>query len=97
MMKDNPIQQFEEFYSQWSILDKIGQEMTLTEMWQRGVAMYNGLVMSYNAKGYLTAAEVNLVQQLQQWLQYLQIQKMNVDQRIANEMTSHLLKMMLKK
>ena len=96
-MMDNLIQQFEEFYSQWSILDKIGQEMRLTEMWQRGVAMYKGLVMSYNAKGYLTEAEVNYVQQLQQLLQHLQVQKMNVDQRLANEMTSHLLKMMLKK
>lgn len=94
---DNPIQQFEEFYSQWSILDKIGQEMRLAEMWQRGVAMYNGLVMSYNAKGYLTEAEVNYVQQLHQLLQYLQVQKMNVNQRLANEMTSHLLKMMSKK
>ena len=94
---DNPIQQFEEFYSQWSILDKIGQEMRLAEMWQRGVAMYNGLVMSYNAKGYLTEAEINHVQQLQQMLQYVQVQKMIVDQRLANEMTSHLLKMMLKK
>lgn len=71
--------------------------MRLTEMWQRGVAMYNGLVMSYNAKGYLTEAEVNHVQQLQQMLQHVQVQKMNVDQRLANEMTSHLLKMMLKK
>ena len=71
--------------------------MRLTEMWQRGVAMYNGLVMSYNAKGYLTEAEVNHVQQLQQMLQYVQVQKMNVDQRLANEMMSHLLKMMLKK
>ena len=71
--------------------------MRLAEMWQRGVAMYNGLVMSYNAKGYLTEAEINHVQQLQQMLQYVQVQKMNVDQRLANEMTSHLLKMMLKK
>lgn len=71
--------------------------MRLAEMWQRGVAMYNGLVMSYNAKGYLTEAEVNYVQQLQQLLQYLQVQKMNVNQRLANEMTSHLLKMMSKK
>ena len=94
---DNPIQQFEEFYSQWSILDKIGQEMQLTEMWRRGVAMYKGLIMSYNAKGYLTEAEVNYVRQLQQLLQHLQVQKMNVDQKFANEMTSHLLKMMLKK
>lgn len=94
---DNPIQQFEEFYSQWSILDKIGQEIRLTEMWRRGVAMYKGLIMSYNAKGYLTEAEVNYVRQLQQLLQHLQVQKMNVDQKFANEMTSHLLKMMLKK
>lgn len=94
---DNPIQQFEEFYSQWSILDKIGQEMQLTEIWRRGVAMYKRLIMSYNAKGYLTEAEFNYVQQLHQLLQHLQVQKMNVDQRLANEMTSHLLKMMLKK
>jgi ribosomal protein L19 len=94
---NNPIQQFEEFYSQWSILDKIGQRIRLSEMWRRSVAMYKGLVMSYNNKGYLTEAEVNHVQQLQQLLQYLQIQKMDVDQMLINEMTSHLLKIMLKK
>ena len=71
--------------------------MRLAEMWQRGVAMYNGLVMSYNAKGYLTEAEVNHVQQLQQLLQYLQVQKMNVDQRLAQEMTSHLFKIIERK
>lgn len=71
--------------------------MRLTEMWQRSVAMYKGLVLSYNAKGYLTESEANHVLQLQQLFQHLQAHKMNVDQGLANEMTSHLFKMMLKK
>lgn len=84
-------------YSRWSVLDKVGKEIQLEEMWQRAQTLYQALQWSYNSKGGLTAEEWNCVGQLQQWLQVLQAQKMQVDQALAKEMMKHLAKMVMER
>lgn len=94
---NNAIEQFEEMYSRWSMLDKVGKEMQLAGMWQSVQMLYRALQWSYNSKGGFTAEEWNCVAQLQQCFQLLQAQKMQVDQALANEMMKHLAKMAMKR
>ena len=97
MNMNNAIEQFEEMYSRWSLMDKVGKEMQLEGMWQRAQALYRALLCSYKSKGGLTAEEWNRAGQLQQLFQVLQAQKMQVDQDLANEMMKHLSKMAMKR
>lgn len=88
--------QFDEAYSRWSILDKVGKEMQLERMWQQASAAYQYLFQVYQNRGCLTAGEANYANQISQVLRSLQSEKMKVDQDLANEMMKHLMKMMVK-
>ena len=95
-MANNIFEQFEEAYSRWSILDKVGKEMQLESLWQQTSAAYNYLFQVYQNRGYLTPQEANYANQVSQMLMVLQNQKMKVDQDLANEMLKHLVKMIAK-
>ena len=95
-MANNIFEQFDEAYSHWSILDKVGKEMQLAVMWQQTSAAYNYLFQVYQNRGYLTPQEANYANQISQMLMALQSQKMKVDQDLANEMMKHLVKMRAK-
>ena len=90
---NNIFEQFDEAYSRWSILDKVGKEMQLAGLWQQTSAAYNYLFQVYQNRGYLTPGEANYANQISQMLTALQNQKMKVDQELANEMLKHLVKM----
>ena len=95
-MANNIFEQFEEAYSRWSILDKVGKEMQLESLWQQTSAAYNYLFLVYQNRGYLTPRETDYANQISQMLMVLQNQKMKVDQDLANEMLKHLVKMIAK-
>ena len=95
-MANNIFEQFEEAYSRWSILDKVGKEMQLAGMWQQTSAAYNYLFQVYQDRGYLTPREADYANQISQMLKALQGQKMKVDQDLSNEMLKHLVKMIVK-
>ncbi|MBR1872806.1 MAG: hypothetical protein IJ795_06340 [Bacteroidales bacterium] len=95
-MPINVFEQFEELYSRWSILDKVGREMQLERMWQQVTAAYRYLLQVYQSRGYLTLIESNYANQIAQMMRELQNQKMKVDQDLANEMLRHLVKMQAK-
>ena len=95
-MANNIFEQFDEAYSRWSILDKVGKEMQLKRMWNQMTSAYNNLLLVYQNRGYLTLSEANYANQISQMLMTLQNQKMKVDQDLANEMLKHLAKMMSK-
>ena len=95
-MVNSIFEQFDEAYSRWSILDKMGKEMQLKRMWNQMTAAYNNLLLVYQSRGYLTLSEANYANQISQMLITLQNQKMKVDQDLANEMLKHLAKMMSK-
>lgn len=46
-MPTNIFEQFDELYSRWSILDKVGKEMQLERMWQQATAAYRYLLQVY--------------------------------------------------
>ena len=94
---NNIAEQFEEMYSRWSLLDKAGKESQLATMMSKAQGLCQYLVMIYGRKGYLTVDEYNQVEQIRQFYQYLQTQKMQVDQDLWNEMMRHLAKMAVKK
>ena len=94
---NNIVEQFEDLYSKWSLLDKIGKDAQLAEMMSRAQGLYQFLSMSYGRKGFLTQDEYNQIEQIRQVGQYLQAQKMKVDQDLWNEMMSHLAKMVIKR
>lgn len=89
-------EQFDEAYSRWSILDKVGKEMQFGRIWQQASAAYQYLFQVYQNRGYLTAGEANYANQISQVLRSLQSEKMKVDQDLVNEMMKHLVKMMVK-
>ena len=93
---NNIFEQFDEVYSRWSILDKVGKEMQLESLWQQTSAAYNYLFQVYQSRGYLTPQEANFANQISQMLMALQSQKMKVDQDLASEMLKHLVKMIVK-
>ena len=95
-MANNIFEQFDEAYSRWSILDKVGKEMQLERLWQQTSAAYNYLFQVYQDRGYLTPQEANYANQISQMLKALQSQKMKVDQDMSNEMLIHLVKMIAK-
>ncbi len=90
-------EQFEELYSRWSLLDKAAKEAQLEDMMGRAQGTYQFLMQSYGRKGYLTREEYNQVEQIRQFGQYLQSQKMKVDQDLWNEIMKHIAKMMVKR
>ena len=92
-MANNIFEQFDEAYSRWSILDKVGKEMQLESLWQQTSAAYNYLFPVYQNRGYLTPREANYANQISQMLMALQSQKMKVNQDMASEMLKHLVKM----
>ena len=92
-MANNIFEQFDEAYSRWSILDKVGKEMQLERLWQQTSAAYNYLFQVYQNRGYLTPREANYANQISQMLMALQSQKMKVNQDMASEMLKHLVKM----
>lgn len=95
-MANNIFEQFDEAYSRWSILDKVGKEMQLERLWQHTSAACNYLFLVYQNRGYLTPQEANYANQISQMLKALQSQKMKVDQELSNEMMKHLVKMIVK-
>ena len=95
-MANNIFEQFDEAYSRWSILDKVGKEMQLERLWQQTSAAYNYLFQVYQNRGYLTPRETDYANQISQMLKALQNKKMKVDQDLANEMLKHLVKMIAK-
>ena len=95
-MANNIFEQFDEAYSRWSILDKVGKAMHMEGLWQQMSAAYNYLFQVYQNRGYLTPREANHANQISQMLMALQSQKMKVDQDLANEMMKHLVKMIVK-
>ena len=94
---NNIVEQFEDLYSKWSLLDKAGKDAQLAEMMSRAQGLYQFLFVSYGRKGFLTQDEYNQIEQIRQVGQYLQAQKMKVDQDLWNEMMSHLAKMVIKR
>lgn len=92
-MANNIFVQFDEAYSRWSILDKVGKKMQLERLWQQTSAAYNYLFQVYQNRGYLTPQEANYANQISQMLKALQSQKMKVDKELSNEMMKHLVKM----
>ena len=94
---NNIAEQFEELYSRWSLLDKVGKESQLATMMSKARGLYQYIVMAYGRKGYLTIEEYNQVEQIKQFYQYLQSQKMQVDQDLWNEMMKRLVKMAVKR
>ena len=95
-MANNIFEQFDEAYSLWSILDKVGKEMQLERLWQQTSTAYNYLFHVYQSRGYLTPQEANYANQISQMLKALQSQKMKVDRDLSNEMMNHLVKMIVK-
>lgn len=88
--------QFDELYSRWSVLDKVGKEMQLQQMWNQLSGMYNYICQLYRNRGYLTPDEANYVNQIYHMLVDVQNEKMKVDQELAGEMLNHLVKMRVK-
>lgn len=95
-MQQDIFEQFDETYSRWSILDKVGKEMQFQKMWQQLIGTYNYLFLMFQNRGYLTPHETNYANQISQMLMALQSQKMKVDQELSNEMMKHLVKMIVK-
>ena len=91
------VEQFEDLYSKWALLDKVGKDAQLIEMMSRAQRLYQFLVMNYGRKGFLTQDEYNQVEQIRQVGQYIQAQKIQTDQELWNEMMKHLAKMAIKR
>lgn len=96
-MANNIVEQFEEFYSRWNLLDKAGKDIQLGNMMLKVSELYQFLMQSYARKGYLTQDEANKVRRINQIYQELQDQKIQVDNDLWNEMIKHLAKMIIKK
>lgn len=93
----NVFEQFDEVYSRWSMLDKVGKEMQLARMWQQLYATYNHIIRVWQFKGYLTVDEYNYINQIYQLLIGMNNQKMIVDKQLSDEMMNHLVMMLIKK
>lgn len=96
-MANNVFELFEEAYSRWSMLDKVGKEIQLASMWQQLCTTYNHIIRVWQSQGYLTAEEYNYKNQIYQLLINLNNQKMIVDKQLSDEMMKHLVKMIVKK
>ena len=95
-MANSIFEQFEELYSRWSILDKVGKEIQLARMWQQVSTVYGYLCQLYQNRGYLTHVEANYANQICQMLIEIQKQKMKIDQDLSDQMMKHLMKMTAK-
>ncbi len=96
-MANNIIEQFDELYSRWNLLDKAGKDMQLGNMMQNVSGLYQFLIQSYARKGFLTQNEANQVRRINQIYQELQAQKIQVDNDLWNEMIKHLAKMIVRR
>lgn len=96
-MANNIVELFEDLFSKWSLLDKVGKDAQLAEMMGRAQGLYQFLVVNYGRKGFLTQDEYNQVEQIRQIGQYIQAQKIQADQDLWNEMMKHLAKMIVKR
>ncbi len=65
-MANNILEQLDDLYSRWSILDKMGKEMQLKRMWNQMTAAYNNLLLLYQSRGILTPYEANYANQVTQ-------------------------------
>ena len=95
-MQQSVLDQFDELYSRWSVLDKVGKEMQLQQMWNQLSGMYNYICQLYRNRGYLTPDEANYANQIYQVLVGVQNEKLKVDQELAGEMLKRLVKMRVK-
>ena len=95
-VQQNVLEQFEELYSRWSVLDKVSKEMQFANMWLQLSATYNYICRLYQRRGYLTIDESNYANQIYQMLVGLNTQKMKVDMELTDEMIKHLIKMKAK-
>jgi len=96
MANNNIVEQFEEIYSRWNLLDKAGKDLQLGNMMQNVSGLYQFLMQSYARKGFLTQDEANQVRRINQIYQELQTQKIQLDNDLWNEMMKHLAKMIVK-
>ena len=96
-MANNIVEQFEEIYSRWNLLDKAGKDMQLGNMMQNVSELYQFLLRSYARKGYLTQYEANQVKQISLFYQDLQNQKTQIDNDLWNEMMKQFAKMIVKR
>ena len=96
-MANNIVEQFEEFYSRWNLLDKAGTDLQLGNMMQNVYALYQFLMPSYARKGFLTQEEANKVQQIKHLYIDLQNQKTQIDNDLWNEMMKQFAKMIVKR
>ena len=96
-MANNIVEQFEEIYSRWNLLDKAGKDMQLGNMMQNVSGLYQFLLQSYARKGFLTQNEANQVRRINQIYQELQTQKIQVDNDLWNEMMKQFAKMIVKR
>lgn len=81
-MANNIVEQFEEFYSRWNLLDKVGKDLQLGNMMQNVYALYQFLMLSYARNGFLTQDEANQVRRINQIYQELQAQKMQLHEQL---------------
>lgn len=95
-MQQSVFNQFDELCSRWSLLDKVGKEMQLQQMWNQLSGTYNYIFQLYHKRGYLTLDEANYANQIYQMLVGVQNEKLKVDQELAGEMMKHLVKMRVK-
>ena len=92
-MNNTFFEQFEEFYSRWSVLDKVAKEMQIAKMWQQLSVTYNYICQLFQSRGYLTVDESNYASKIYHMLVGLNTQKMKVDKELTDEMIKHLIKM----
>lgn len=97
MANNNIVEQFEEIYSRWNLLDKAGKDLQLGNMMQNVYALYLFLMQSYARKGFLTQEEANKVQQIKHVYLDLQNQKTQIDNDLWNEMMKQFAKMIVKR
>ena len=97
MANNNIVEQFEEIYSRWNLLDKAGKDLQLGNMMQNVYALYQFLMQSYTRKGFLTQEEANKVQQIKHLYLDLQNQKTQIDNDLWNEMMKRFAKMIVKR
>lgn len=95
-MQHNIYDQFDELYSRWSVLDRVGKEIQLQQMWNQLSGAYNYICQLYCNRGYLTSDEANYANQIYHMLVDVQNEKMKVDQKLAGEMLKRLVKMRVK-
>ena len=95
-MQQSILDQFDELYSRWSVLDKVGKEIQLQQMWNQLSGAYNYIWHLYRNRGYLTSDEATYANQIYHMLVGVQNEKLKVDQELVGEMLKRLVKMKVK-